>query len=121
VLLFSAPVFAQNYCLPIEKARLLVEDAFKKQLMDSVAAERLGKIVRLEDKMAADSKSFETEIASWTEKFASQVLMTDGWRTQAVAATQDAQKFKRQRNTLIWTTIGEALLIVLSVILLAVL
>lgn len=91
---------------------LLIESNFEDQVKaDSV------QIGQLETRLVADSTSFRAQLHAWTEKLASQVLTTDGWRIQAVESTKDAQKFKRQRNTALLISIGEALLIVLMALL----
>lgn len=49
-----------NYCLPIEKARLLFEDAVKKRVLDTLVNEQSGKIALLTEQSAKQKADFQS-------------------------------------------------------------
>lgn len=96
----------------VDTVTLLIEGNFQAQIdADSI------QIHKLEARILSDSTNYTGIIQSWVTKFDSQVQVSDAWRIQAVKSTQDAQKYKRQRNTATLIAVIEALLIVLIAVL----
>lgn len=76
-------------------------------------------IQKLEARILSDSTNYTGIIQGWVAKFNSEVSVTEAWRIQAVDATKDAQKYKKQRNQARWIAAGQAFAIVILALIIA--
>lgn len=96
-----------NYCLPIEKARLLVEDAFKKRVLDTVVNTLEDKIIILENQVTTQANDYRNLLKIEADKFQVQKEiselnegLTKSYKDQLTHTEKLNRRHKRQRNVL---------------------
>lgn len=100
--------------IKVDTVTLLIEGNFQAQIdSDSI------QIQKLEARILSDSSNYTDIIHGWVTKFNSEVAVSEDWRIQAVDATKDAHKYKKQRNAMVWSLIGEAFAIVILALIIA--
>lgn len=109
-----------SYCLPIEKARLLVADAMKSQVQDSLIVEQSAKIQLLENEKAKTFESLNQIIIIEKEKVQLQSEQSDHYRQLSVTYEDENKRLKKEVRKARWQLRGAVLigvtLIVLSVL-----
>ena len=123
----SFPGYTQNrdtteektYCLPIWKARLLVADALRLRLADSIVQNKSARIILLEQEKESYHQSYTNLLKLSEQKFETQkeitsdfVRLADSWRDQSDYYQKRYKKQRRQKGLLTAVTVGLIIIII---------
>lgn len=104
IILILAPIWghSQTYCLPIEKARLLIEDALKKRIQDSVIT---ANTVQIED-LTADRDGIRRDCKTLVDSLLANAMdfrgIIDIKDLQNVALQKEVAKEKKRGKIFKW-------------------
>lgn len=115
-----SPAYTQTdttYCLPIVKARMLIADALRLRVSDSVNMNLSGRIVLLESQYESFYQSFTNLLKIESEKLKLQKEITIN--TESVSATyqEENEHLKKQNKRLKWQRVGLGVITVVVIVL----
>lgn len=110
---FSQP--STNYCMPIETARLLAEDAVKKRVLDTLVNTQSQKIQLLTDQNFKTYNDFQALLSIERQKLQTQKEITLHSESISTVYKEENKYLKKKVRRLKWQRIGLGALVVVVV------
>lgn len=104
-----------NYCLPIDKAQKLIEDAVKKRMLDTALVNREEQIILLTDQLSQTNSNYQNLIAELESKYQTQVSIYNEFEKISIECEEENKRLNKQLRKRSLGNYGLAALVLLVI------